>query len=188
MHYSSFLTDKIFNNYSLIILTIKHNYSISLIITSKLIIEKDKYSSHGRNLTINKKHTTFSQVESTPTLVSPILPNLLPLPSYTPSARIWCGIRYTDLTMDKTLRWKHRLYQTNFPNRKLVVVITYLGERVHHFPPITLGFRGYIVGNTSTPPNKTMVNTLASSPNHIVQLLFKEPCHWITTLGKSCIL
>ena len=160
MHHSPFLTDKILSNSSIIILTIKHNYSMSLIITSKLIIEKDKYSSHGRNLTLIKKYTTSSQVESTTNLVSPILPNLLLLPSYPSSTGICYGIGYTDLTIDKTLRRKHQLYWTNFPSRQLAVVITRLGEHVHHCPPTTPGFRGYMVGNTSTPPNRTRVNTL----------------------------
>ena len=110
MHHSSFLTDKIFSNSSIIILTIKHNYSMSLIITSKLIIEKHKYSSHGKNLIINKKYTTSSHIEFTTNLVSPILPNLLPLPSYLSSAGICYGVEYTDLTIDKTLRRKHQLY------------------------------------------------------------------------------
>ena len=123
MHHSYFLTNKIFSNSSLIILTTKQYYSMPLIITWKLIIERDKHSSHGMNLTKNKKYTTSSQVESTTNLVSPILPNLLPFPSYPSSVGIWCGVRYTDLTIDKSLRWKHWLYQTNFSCRKLLVVI-----------------------------------------------------------------
>ena len=177
MHHSSFLTDRIFNNSSIIILTIKHNYSMSLIITSKIIIEKHKYSSHGKNIIINKKYTTSSQVQFITNLVSPILPNLLPLPSYPSFAGICYGVGYTDLTIDKTLRRKHRLYRTNFPSRKLTIFITHIGERVHHCPPTTPGFRGYSVGNTCTPHNRTRVNTLTSSLNHIVQLLFKDPHH-----------
>ena len=93
------------------------------------------------------------------TIYSSFLPNLLPTPSYPSSARLSWSVSYTALLQIELVSGSVA-HSTNFPSRQLTVLITRLGSVNQHRPPRTSGFGGYTVGNASTPPNRTRVNTL----------------------------
>jgi hypothetical protein len=93
------------------------------------------------------------------TIYSSFLPNLLPTPSYPSSARLSWSVSYTALLQIELVSGSVA-HSTNFPSRQLTVLITRLGSVNQHRPPRTSGFGGYTVGNTSTPPSSTRVNTL----------------------------